>query len=180
MVIEVDVTKFRVQPFRSYKVCINLEDSPTNSHLDEVCSHLFSFEKYVPYIPDEEKIVITNKTAGQNTIDPKEKDVSRNFENTMKDEKVLTGITNDNKTTIKIETLEDIESVLKHQLEDINNYVKDDFKSEFLEIKDKIVEEIDLKITNEIKVIHSSSSEPLLDKIILICLILFFHIFLKM
>jgi len=55
MVIEVDVTKFRVQPFRSYKVCINLEDSPTNSHLDEVCSHLFSFEKYVPYRPEEEE-----------------------------------------------------------------------------------------------------------------------------
>merc|ERR1712106_92428 len=54
MEVEVDVTKFRVQPFRSYKVCIDLEDSPTDSHLDEVCSHLFSFEKYVPYLPEEE------------------------------------------------------------------------------------------------------------------------------
>ena len=54
MVIEVDVTKFRVQPFRSYKVCISLEDSPTDSHLDEVCTHLFSFEKYVPYVPNDE------------------------------------------------------------------------------------------------------------------------------
>ena len=48
MVIEVDVTKFRVQPFKSYKVCISLEDSSTDSNLDEVCTHLFSFEKYVP------------------------------------------------------------------------------------------------------------------------------------
>ena len=55
MMIEVDVTKFRVQPFRSYKVCISLEDSPTDSHLDEVCTHLFSFEKYVPYVPDDEE-----------------------------------------------------------------------------------------------------------------------------
>ena len=54
MVIEVDVTKFRVQPFRSYKVCISLEDYITNSYLDEVCTHLFSFEKYVPYVPEEE------------------------------------------------------------------------------------------------------------------------------
>ena len=56
MVIEVDVTKFRVQPFKSYKVCISLEDSPTDSHLGEVCTHLFSFEKYVPYVPDVEEI----------------------------------------------------------------------------------------------------------------------------
>ena len=45
MVIEVDVTKFRVQPFKSYKVCISLEDLPTDS---EVCTNLFSSEKYVP------------------------------------------------------------------------------------------------------------------------------------
>ena len=55
MAIEVDVTKFRVQPFKSYKVCISLEDSSTDSHLDEVCTHLFSFEKYVPYVPDVEE-----------------------------------------------------------------------------------------------------------------------------
>ena len=70
MVIEVDVTKFRVQPFRSYKVCISLEDSPTDSHLDEVCTHLFSFEKYVPYVPEqseeeekEVKVVETVETS---------------------------------------------------------------------------------------------------------------------
>ena len=45
MVIEVDVTKFRVQPFKSYKVCISLEDSSTDSHLDEVCTHLFSLKE---------------------------------------------------------------------------------------------------------------------------------------
>ena len=54
MIIEVDVTKFRVQPFRSYKVCISLEDYITDTFIDEVCTHLFSFEKYVPYVPEEE------------------------------------------------------------------------------------------------------------------------------
>ena len=50
--------------------------------------------------------------------------------------------------------MEDIESVLKHQLDDIDNFVRDDFKSQFLELKDEIVQEIDHKF------IHSSSSKP--------------------
>merc|ERR1712106_307705 len=66
MVIRVDVTKFRVQPFRSYKVCISLEDSPTDSHLDEVCTHLFSFEKYVLYVPEVDMV---KKAVKINIID---------------------------------------------------------------------------------------------------------------
>ena len=70
MIIEVDVTKFRVQPFRSYKVCISLEDYTTDSYLDEVCTHLFSFEKYVPYVPEEEeKKDIVDKDINKNTQD---------------------------------------------------------------------------------------------------------------
>ena len=54
--IDVDVTKFKVQSFKSYKVCISIDDY-TMDYMDSakpVCTHLFSFEKYVPYNPDDE------------------------------------------------------------------------------------------------------------------------------
>jgi hypothetical protein len=54
MVVEVDVTKYRVQPFKSYKVCLSLED-PTMGSLPRTCTHLFSFERAVPYIPEEKE-----------------------------------------------------------------------------------------------------------------------------
>ena len=138
MVIEVDVTKFRVQPFRSYKVCISLEDSPTDSHLDEVCTHLFSFEKYVPYVPEQPEVQI-------NIIDQIKSDVKDTDIIVKKTEKVI--------VPKIMSEIEDIESVLKQQLDDIDNYVRDDFKSQFLELKDEIVGEV------EQKMIHSSSSE---------------------
>ena len=137
MVIEVDVTKFRVQPFKSYKVCISLEDSSTDSHLDEVCTHLFSFEKYVPYVPDEEDIEVEDGNDAQ----------------------IKSGVKNHKFTEVEsspgiLESeMEDIESVLKHRLDDIDNFERDDFKSQFLELKDEIVQEIDHKF------IHSSSSK---------------------
>merc|ERR1712179_190766 len=106
MVIEVDVTKFRVQPFRSYKVCISLEDYITDSYLDEVCTHLFSFEKYVPYVPEEE--------VG---------------EYLMREES---------------ETEKDV----KTELEDI---VRDDFKSSFVNLADRTELELSLKILDELK-----------------------------
>lgn len=56
MVIEVDITKFRVQPFKSYKVCVSVEEDTTMSHLAPVCTHLFSFEKSVPYIPEDNTV----------------------------------------------------------------------------------------------------------------------------
>jgi uncharacterized UBP type Zn finger protein len=146
MVIEVDVTKFRVQPFKSYKVCISLEDSSTDSHLDEVCTHLFSFEKYVPYVPDEEEIEVKDGNDTQFKSDVTNNDDTRNVFKVLDEAVISPGI-------LKSE-MEDIESVLKHQLDDINNFVRDDFKSQFLELKDEIVQEIDQKI------IHSSSSKP--------------------
>merc|ERR1712018_560024 len=51
MIVEVDITKYRVQPFKSYKVCISLEDPTSGSYLRTVCTHLFSFERAVPYVP---------------------------------------------------------------------------------------------------------------------------------
>merc|ERR1712080_179195 len=51
MIVEVDITKYRVQPFKSYKVCISLEDPSSGSYLRRVCTHLFSFERAVPYVP---------------------------------------------------------------------------------------------------------------------------------
>merc|ERR1712013_73890 len=109
MVIEVDVTKFRVQPFRSYKVCISLEDYITDSYLDEVCTHLFSFEKYVPYVPEEE--------VGEDFVR---------------------------------EDLE-IEKDDKTKLEDIEHFVRDVFKSSFVNLADRTELELSLKILDELK-----------------------------
>merc|ERR1712179_591485 len=95
MVIEVDVTKFRVQPFKSYKVCISLEDSPTESHLDEVCTHLFSFEKYVPYVPEEE----INTNTKDNSLDMNReedvKNIDKGLDDAEKTEEITTGIVQD-------------------------------------------------------------------------------------
>jgi hypothetical protein len=139
MVIEVDVTKFRVQPFKSYKVCISLEDSPTDSHLDEVCTHLFSFEKYVPYVPDDDEMEVkdTNKIHIEGDV----KDIE--------DTKNVLKVSDEAENNVRIleSEMKDIESVLKHQLDDIDNYVRDDFKSQFLELKNEIVQEIDQKIS---------------------------------
>merc|ERR1712088_1135266 len=51
MIVDVDITKYRVQPFKSYKVCISVEDPTSGSYLRRVCTHLFSFERAVPYVP---------------------------------------------------------------------------------------------------------------------------------
>ena len=48
------MTKFRVQPFKSYKVCISVDDYALDWAAPPVCTHLFSFEKFVPYNPDTE------------------------------------------------------------------------------------------------------------------------------
>jgi len=187
MVIEVDVTKFRVQPFRSYKVCINLEDSPTNSHLDEVCSHLFSFEKYVPYIPEEEKInkvksaYLNEEEEQQKMLNELEEEVVFTEENS--DIKVINSssllINENNESDMSNDYLEksyvsdenhinkdSIESVLKHQLKDIENFVRDDYKADFLNVENEIREEIDFALK------YSSSSKSCLSFILLLCLVI--------
>merc|ERR1712020_180404 len=55
MIVDVDITKYRVQPFKSYKVCISMDDPTSGSYLQRVCAHLFSFERAVPYVPTIEK-----------------------------------------------------------------------------------------------------------------------------
>ena len=122
MIIEVDVTKFRVQPFRSYKVCISLEDYTTDSYLDEVCTHLFSFEKYVPYVPEEE-IVEYNSVINK----------------------------------VKTEHGES-ENDVKTRLEDIEDFVSDDFKSSFVNLADRTELELSLKILDELKLEMEDSS----------------------
>jgi len=208
MVIEVDVTKFRVQPFRSYKVCINLEDSPTNSHLDEVCTHLFSFEKYVPYMPDDGKKDYFNTvmidgakmlTADVQTdsdflvkideigseinhfhltkeekmgeledhiVRVKTKDVKYE-EADGSESKLLSKLSITEKSDDgKVSNKGNFESVIKNQLEDIENFVRDDFKADFINVENKIMEEIAHTVT------HSSSTKSKLElSFILVCLI---------
>ena len=175
MVIEVDVTKFRVQPFRSYKVCINLEDSPTNSHLDEVCSHLFSFEKYVPYMPEEEE---KNSEDKYNSVKVIEFRNDKNSENESvldleiekeKNEREIKTNSLIKSDIIKSEEKQfnkgSIESVLKHQLKDIENFVRDDYKADFLNVEKKIIEEIDLTTK------YSSSERLRFSFLLLLCFI---------
>merc|ERR1711892_693385 len=119
MVIAVDVTKFRVQPFRSYKVCISLEDSLRDSYVDEVCTHLFSFEKYVPYVPDDEEM------------------------DTSVIDKIMSG--NDMRHVTHVIHKED-ETKVKTELEDIEKFVRDDYKVNFLSIEDRTELELSLKI----------------------------------
>merc|ERR1711893_198755 len=107
MIIQVDVTKFKVQPFRSYKICITMEeDYIKDIQMDPVCTHLFSFEKSVPY--------------------ENEKDLEAR-------EEIVDGIHEN-----------DINSVIKHQLDNIENYLKDDSKASLRKTALKIYKEEDL------------------------------------
>ena len=129
MVIEVDVTKFRVQPFRSYKVCISLEDYITDSYLDEVCTHLFSFEKYVPYVPEEEVGEIMNDKDDVSK-DKKSEIIGNHFISPNQEKSEITKIVKSNLNHIK------------EQLDDIENFVRDDFKQDATDIEEKILEEV--------------------------------------
>jgi len=135
MVIEVDVTKFRVQPFRSYKVCISLEDSLRDYYLDEVCTHLFSFEKYVPYVPDDEEM----------------------------DTSVIDDIISENDLRHTQVNHKEDETKVKTELEDIENFVRDDYKVSFLSIGDRTELELSLKILEDLDqfVIEHSSLEKI-------------------
>ena len=66
---------------------------------------------------------------------------------------------------VKSEEEDIIESVLKQQLSDIDNFVRDDFKSEFQELKNEIVEEIE---EIEKKVVHSGSDKPVMNFILIL------------
>ena len=64
-----------------------------------------------------------------------------------------------------ITDIEDLESVIKHKLGDIENFVRDDFKSEYQELKHEIIEEFDQKF------IQSASNSYTLDMGILVMMI---------
>jgi len=136
MVIEVDVTKFRVQPFKSYKVCISLEeDYSWEMQMEEVCTHLFSFEKSVPYIPERNSI---------------ESDTSMILRDTQKyiEEKYK-------------ELEEGKTSSLYHtgKVSDIERFIEDDQKTSFLKLEDREELEKSLALLNDIQ----SFTEPTLS-----------------
>jgi len=139
MEVDVDVTKFRVEPFKSYKVCVSLDDYATDWAASPACTHLFSFEKYVPYIPDTEAESETVSEDSELVSSEKQSELERD------EEKI------ENKQ--KVEEVEAIESVLKHQLSNIENFVRDDYKAKYLELKDELIEEV------EDKILHSSADK---------------------
>ena len=53
----------------------------------------------------------------------------------------------------KVEEVQAIESVLKHQLSNIENFVRDDYKAKYLELKEELIEEV------EDKILHSSADK---------------------
>jgi len=166
--IDVDVTKFRVQPFRSYKVCISVDDYDYTADYiaAPVCTHLFSFEKYVPYNPDMEVESVEDKS------DLKEDMVSDDADiNYVKSEKRVEEEVIENKQKEE----EVIESVLKQQLDNIENFVRDDFKVKYLELKDELIEKV------EDKILHTNSVENLNGpKLIMIMPLILARTFLNM
>ena len=137
--VDVDVTKFRVEPFKSYKVCVSLDDYAMDWAAAPACTHLFSFEKYVPYIPDTEGKSETVSDESELVNSEKQSELDRDKEKI------------ENKQ--KVEEAEAIESVLKHQLSNIENFVRDDYKAKYLELKDELIEEV------EDKILHSSADK---------------------
>ena len=118
MIVEVDITKYRVQPFKSYKVCISLEDPTSGSFLRRVCTHLFSFERAVPYVPTiikeaEEAVSAKLSTEKQSKESENESEVSEESENESdlrsQEEEARRG------------------SELQRVLEDTRHFVRDDF-----------------------------------------------------
>ena len=118
MIVEVDITKYRVQPFKSYKVCISLEDPSSGSYLRRVCTHLFSFERAVPYVPTiikkaEEAVsakLSTEKQSVENIESESESEAEKESENNlMRQEEERRG------------------SDLQRVLEDTRHFVRDDF-----------------------------------------------------
>merc|ERR1712072_266704 len=114
MIVDVDITKYRVQPFKSYKVCISLEDPSSGSYLRRVCTHLFSFERAVPYVPTIKKTeeAVSAKLSTEKQIREKnESEVEKESESDLRRE----------------EEAERRGSDLQRVLEDTRHFVRDDF-----------------------------------------------------
>merc|ERR1712130_1073572 len=119
MIVEVDITKYRVQPFKSYKVCISLEDPTSGSYLRRVCTHLFSFERAVPYVPTTIKKVEKAISAKLST-----KNQSKESEDESENESDLRRIEEGEEEE---EEERGGKSDLQTVLEDTRHFVRDDF-----------------------------------------------------
>jgi len=158
--IDVDVTKFRVQPFKSYKICVSIDDYSMDYYMDAAdptCTHLFSFEKYVPYNPDDE-IETESDDSGEKTAMVSENDTEMVID--VKQSEII-------ESEQKEVDVEVIETVLKHQLNNIENFLGDDSKAKFTEIKEDFVEKF------EDKVLHSNDERIRPQMNLLICFLIF-------
>jgi len=122
MIVEVDITKYRVQPFKSYKVCISLEDPTSGSYLRRVCTHLFSFERAVPYVPTTIKKVEKATSAKLST------------QKQSKESENESGVGEESENESDLRRIEEEEeeerggkSDLQRVLEDTRHFVRDDF-----------------------------------------------------
>merc|ERR1712218_225889 len=111
MIVDVDITKYRVQPFKSYKVCISMDDPTSGSYLQRVCTHLFSFERAVPYVPTIEK---ADEAVSATQSDEFEKE-SENEKESEKESEL--GSMEEERSG----------SDLQRVLEDTRHFVRDDF-----------------------------------------------------
>ena len=139
------MTKFRVQPFKSYKVCISVDDYALDWAAPPVCTHLFSFEKFVPYNPDTEarEAEVREDTVEEAavTVSDDHKLIEVNSEEASEQEPAEDIIDSKQKDEAEV-----IESVLKHQLSNIENFVRDDYKAKYLELKDDLLETVEEKL----------------------------------
>merc|ERR1712203_916030 len=110
MIVDVDITKYRVQPFKSYKVCISVEDPTSGSYLRRVCTHLFPFERAVPYVPTIKK---TEEAVSAKLSTENESEVEKESE--------------DESDLRSQEEEERRGSELQRVLEDTRHFVRDDF-----------------------------------------------------
>ena len=159
MMIQVDVTKFRVKPFRSYKVCISLdEDYNMELGMDPMCTHLFSFEKSIPYIPDKESDTddkvneTTQAVTAKNDSEFEEKDKSGDYDYDI----------------VSNSDVEQFNRKVKKKLDDINNFVRDGFNQDTSVQKEPLISD------KESSYISSNSNEIYHHKKLYIILLTFF------
>ena len=117
MIVDVDITKYRVQPFKSYKVCISLEDPTSGSFLRQVCTHLFSFERAVPYVPTVRKV--TKAVSAKLSVERESQ------KNTLSEDVSDVEEKSEKETREKEEERRGLD--LQRVLEDTRNFVRDDF-----------------------------------------------------
>ena len=117
----------------------------------------FSFEKYVPYNPNDKRIEVGKiDTKNEVTVS----DDTENVTSEKQNEKLI-----EDKHKEEEEN-EIIETVLKHQLNNIENFLQDDYsKAKYVQIEEEFLEQV------ETKVLHSSD-ENLCPKFSLILMLI--------